>query len=94
VLIGIAAFSAILLAYWGSRSDRRVEEAHRYILELKEELATTAERAEAAHAQANRPIWERRNEEFEQMVAKPLEEPFRRVWNAAKRLIAPVQQFE
>jgi hypothetical protein len=87
VLVAITVATAILLAYWGARSDRRVEEAHRHIVHLKGEVVSIAARAEAAHAQAERPIWERRNEEFGQIVAMPLEDSVRRAWAAARRLV-------
>ena len=89
VLVAITVVTAILLAHWGARSDRRVEEAHRRIVELKGEVVSAAARAEAAHAQAERPVWERRNEEFDEMFATPVEHSIRRALAAAKRLIVP-----
>lgn len=89
VLVFVTLVTAVLLAYWGARSDQRVEEAHRRILRLQGEVVTAAARAEAAHAQAERPIWERRNEEFGEIIATPLEDSVRRAWAAAKRLIEP-----
>ena len=84
-LIVIAALSAICLAWWGANSDRRVEEAHSRILELTKELVKVTATAQAAHEQANRPIWERRNEEFEQLFSKPINDSVRRVWDAVKQ---------
>jgi hypothetical protein len=86
-LIALAALSTLCLAYWGARSDRRVEEAHSRIVALAEQLTETSSTAHAAHDQANRPIWERRAEEFQQMFSDPIDGFFRNVWISAKRLV-------
>lgn len=84
ILVVVAAATVILLAYWGAKAERRVEEAHRRILELSEELAATAETAQAAHAQAYRPVLDRRREEDYELIVKPIDDAFKRAWDRLK----------
>jgi hypothetical protein len=87
VLVSVAAISVIMLACWGAKSEIRVEEAHQRILDLSEQLASTAETAEAAHAQAYRPVAERRAEEDYELIVKPIDELMARAWGAIRRFV-------
>jgi ATP/maltotriose-dependent transcriptional regulator MalT len=87
VLVVVAAATVILLAYWGAKSEMRVEAAHRRILELSEELAATAETAQAAHAQAYRPVVDRRMEEDYELLVKPIDDAVKRAWGRFKSIV-------
>jgi len=87
----VAALATLILAYWGARSDARVEDAHRRILELSQELATTAAAANAAHQLAARPVNERRMEEFYEEIGKPIDDAIASAWRGLKRLVMPAR---
>ncbi len=87
VLLIVVAGTLILLAYWGARSEIRIEEDHERILGLSEQLAATAETAQAAHAQAYRPVVERRIEEDYELIVKPVDDAAKRVWGAITKFL-------
>lgn len=62
-LIGMAAFTAAVIAYWGNQSEQRLEQAHKKIVELADRLTETSQVAERAHAEASRSVLDRYYEE-------------------------------
>lgn len=88
MLLVVAAGSLVLLAYWGAKSEIRTEENHRRILDLSEQLASTAETAQAAHSQAYRPVTERRIEEDYELIVKPMDDAVKRAWRLVTRFVA------
>jgi cobalamin biosynthesis Mg chelatase CobN len=86
-LITLAALSTLVLAYWGAKSDARLEEAHAKILEQARQIEAAAALAVAAHEQAHKPIYERRNEEYEELIVKPIEDHVRRLVQGGLRFL-------
>lgn len=88
ILLLVAAGTLMLLAYWGAKSEIRIEENHRRILDLSEQVVATAETAQAAHAQAYRPVAERRAEEDYELIVKPIDDAAKRAWSAITKFVA------
>lgn len=86
-LVAVAALSALLLASFGARSEARVEEAHKRILELDAQLVETTTMADTAHRLATRPVSERRMEEDYELIVKPIDDAVAAGWNAVKRFL-------
>jgi hypothetical protein len=86
----VAAAALIVLAYWGAKAEIREQENHIRILELSEQIVATAQTAQDAHAQAYRPVAERRAQEDYELIVKPMDDAAKRLWNAVKSFVTGV----
>lgn len=62
-LIGFTVACALIVACWGSREERRLDEAHIRIMELSREVAAAHRTAEDAQRQAYKLVTQRKFEE-------------------------------
>lgn len=86
-LVAIAAASAVLLAYLAARTERRLDEAHERILDLRYDVDQTAIQTNSLHTLFERPVRDRMNEEDYHTFVEPLERDIARAYGWVRSLI-------